>query len=112
MWYGVSLLFENCHVGEPAHRNLWEERILLVDASSDAAAARVGKRLGKAEEHEYTSATGDRIQCRFRRVDSVYAIDADAVETGTEVFSRFLRASEVASLRTPFKEDKAVGKSG
>ena len=111
MWYGISLLFENCHVGEPADHNLWEERILLVEASSDAAAAQMGKRLGKAEEHEYTSATGDRIQCRFRRVDSVHTIDA-ALETGTEVFSRFLRANEVASLRTPFKQEKAVGKSG
>jgi hypothetical protein len=110
MWYGVNLLFENCHVGEPADRNLWEERIILVDASSDMVAAQEGRRLGKAEEHEYTSATGDRIQCRFRRVDCVHAIDADTLETGTEVFSRFLRASEVASLRTPFKEKKPVGK--
>src|SRR5438128_11084058 len=102
MWYGIDLLFEGCHPGQPPEANLWEERIILLDVPTEDEARRQAEVYGKSEEHEYTSATGELVQWRFRGVESVQALDATNLESGTEVFSRLLWASQVASLVTPF----------
>jgi hypothetical protein len=111
MWYAVNLLFESCHAGQPPEQNLWEERIVLLDACSEAAAKEEAERLGKADEPQYTSGIGDEIRWRFRGVERVVAIDAATLESGTEVFSRFLHASEVSSMLTPFQEDALSGRA-
>src|SRR5579864_6884314 len=108
MWYGVDLLFEGCHPGQAPETNLWEERIVLLDAASDDEARQQAELHGKSEEHEYTSATGELVQWRYRGLERIYAIDSTLLESGTEVFSRFLHASEVASLRRPCREDAAT----
>jgi hypothetical protein len=105
MWYSVSLLFESVHNGQPQPDALWEEKIVLVKANSEEDARRQADQLGKAEEHSYTSAAGDQVQWTYRRIERVYEIDAQTLQAGTELFSRFLRGSEVASLLTPFKND-------
>jgi hypothetical protein len=103
MWFAVNQLFESVHDGRPAADALWEERVVLVQAADEAEARRRGEILGRAEEHEYRSATGDQVRWTFRQVERVYPIDAEVLEDGTEVFARFLRSCEVESLLTPFK---------
>src|SRR4051794_19878834 len=95
MWFGVSLLFKSSHVGNPDQNALWEERIVLINAESEAEARHQGELLGKAEEHDYVSAAGDQVRWTFELVERVYAIQAETLEDQTEVFSRFLRAKEV-----------------
>src|SRR5438128_1028259 len=111
MWYAVNLLFEGCHAGQPPENNLWEERIMLFEGESADAVGVEASLYGKNEEHQYTNEAGEQIHWRFRGVDDVQAIDSAILESGTEVFSRFLRASEVASLRTPFSDDAGVPRS-
>ena len=82
---------------------LWEERILLVKAESEDDATRKAETLAKSEEHSYSSNQGKRIAVKFDSVDRVYAIE-DTLEDGVELFSRFLRDSEVNSLKTPFED--------
>ncbi len=108
MWYTASLLFESVHDGHSETDGLWEESLILVEAESEAAARSQAQALGTAAEHDYTSATGDHVQWKFRRVESVCAINATTLEHGTELFSRFLKASEVKSLATPFNDASAV----
>jgi len=98
MWYAVSRLFESCHPDHPSEPSIWEESIVLVDAESYDEARQEAERRGKSDEHEYISATGEPVQWRFRAIERVFAIDESALESGTEVFSRFLRAGEAASL--------------
>jgi hypothetical protein len=105
MWYAVNLLFEGCHPDQPPASNRWEERIILLDAACEDDARQDAEQRGKADECEYTSATGELVQWRFRGIERVHAIEAPALESGTEVFYRFLRASEVTSLLAPFHED-------
>ena len=107
MWYAASLLFESVHNGQPQPNALWEEKIVLVKANSEEDARRQADEFGKIEEHSYTSADGDQVHWTYRRVERVYEIDAQTLRSGTELFSRFLRGSEVASLLTPFKNDAA-----
>ncbi len=108
MWYAASLLFESVHNGRSDPNALWEEKIVLLQAASEAEARRQADQLGKAEEHGYVSAEGEHVQWTYRRIERLSAIDAQTLGPGTELFSRFLRGSEVASLLTPFKDD-AVG---
>ncbi|HYT88588.1 MAG TPA: DUF4288 domain-containing protein [Gemmataceae bacterium] len=104
MWFAVNLLFESVHAPQAQQESLWEERLVLLQAETETRAAAKGELLGREEEHEYESATGDRVRWTFRRVERVYPIDTEMLGDGTELFSRFLRSSEVASLLTPFAE--------
>ena len=104
MWFGVNLLFSSTRPDESAAEALWEERIILLQAADEAAARQAAEQIGKAEEHEYIAADGSPVRWQFAQVECVYQLLSDKVESGTEVFSRFLRASEVQSLLTPFKE--------
>ncbi|MCI0638573.1 MAG: DUF4288 domain-containing protein [Gemmataceae bacterium] len=103
MWYAVNLLFEGVHQGQPASENLWEERLVLFQADSEEAACRQGESFGPAQDHEYESATGEHIGWRFRRVERVFPIESLVLGDQTELFSRFLRASEVESMSTSFQ---------
>jgi hypothetical protein len=102
MWFAVNLLFESTHPGHPESEFLWEERIVLVRADTEEQARHEGELIGKAEEHEYTAATGELVLWVFRRVESVCAIPK--LDHGTELFSRFLSKQEVETLLKPFKE--------
>ena len=104
MWFGVSLLFKSVHNGQSAEDALWEDSIVLIRAESRDLAQKQAEILGKGEEHEYVSATGDQVKWTFQGVESVHEIVDDTPENGTEVFSRFLRAREVESLLAPLKE--------
>ena len=102
MWFAVNLLFKSVHPHDTGHDWLWEERIFLIRAPSEAEARQEGERLGKAEEHDFTSATGDLVRWTFQQVESVSEIDS--LEHGSELFSRFLSQQEVENLLAPFKE--------
>jgi hypothetical protein len=104
MWFAVNLLFKSVHAGKPEEDSLWEERIILIQAETEAEARQQAELLGKDEEHEYVSATGDLVRWTFQQIERVYPIEAETLENQTEVFSRFLRSSEVESLLTPFKD--------
>ena len=101
MWFAVSIFLKGESTGKPPAEWLWQENIALFDCDSAHAAAELGAQYGRKHEATFTSVTGDDIHWSFDCVCSVYAID-DAPVSGIEVFSRFLRASEAASLLTPF----------
>ena len=57
-----------------------------------------------AAEHEYRLASGELVRWAFDRVISIQKTQAN-LESGTEVFTRYLRTAEADSLRIPFDED-------
>jgi hypothetical protein len=103
MWFAASLLYKSVHDGQPENDALWEESIVLIEAESRAEAEQKAANLGQGEEHEYVSATGDQVRWTFQGVERVYEILDANLESGTEVFSRLLRSSEVESLLTPIE---------
>jgi hypothetical protein len=104
MWFSACLLFENVGQGRPSRENVWEERVVLLSADSEEDAEQRCRTIGIAYEHNYIAATGEAIECKFRHVERIYTISVDAIGDETEVFFRFLRASEVQSLLTPFPD--------
>ena len=104
MWFAVDILYKGTHSEKPGICELWEECIILVEASDSSTAREIARPLAISEEHEYRSVEGDLIRWEFDVILSVYEILSEEIVTGVEVFSRFLRASEVKSLKRPFED--------
>src|SRR5947209_6112447 len=104
MWYSAGIFLQSVHNDCPTDDDGWELQVLLITASSEVEARIQAEKLGKEREHEYISATGDKVRWVFRQLESISEVLDEDLKPGTEVYSRFLRASEVRSLLTPFQD--------
>jgi hypothetical protein len=102
MWFAVNLLLRSTRPNDPQADGPWEESLFLIRADAEEEARREAERIGRAEEHEYVSATGDLVRWRFQQIESVSPIEA--LEHGSQLFSRFLSKQEAESLLAAFKE--------
>lgn len=105
MWYTVNLLYKSTHIPTEPKPTIWEERILLISAGSDAEARNKAEQIGNSSAQTYQVEDG-LVVWNFERVERVYSVEQEELADGTEVFSRFLRDSEVTSLLTPFDDDQ------
>lgn len=103
MWYAANLLFQSAHIPSESKPTIWEESVRLVEARNEVEARELAERMGKSKVHSYQVEDG-LVIWKFDRVERVYSILDDELRSGSEVFSRFLRDSEVKSLLTPFNE--------
>jgi hypothetical protein len=103
-WFAASLLFEASHSEQTPDAGLWEESVVLIFAQSADAAKAEASALGASREHSYPAQGADVVTWKFRRIERVFEIESESLKSGTEVLSRYLRPSEVASLLTPFDE--------
>jgi|SRR6185312_3976345 hypothetical protein len=97
MWYAVNILYRSQHVPTESKPTIWEESILLIEASSEEEARSQGERLGKSGTRTYEVEDG-LVIWSFEQIERVYAIGREELRSGTELFSRFLKDSEVKSL--------------
>jgi hypothetical protein len=107
MWYTGDLLFKAVHMNHPGREAVWEERIVLLEAEDESRAMLAAERLGKEGEHEYyvSKAENDLLRWTFARVQKIHPVEDATLHSGTELFSRFLRESEVQSLSAPFGDE-------
>jgi hypothetical protein len=104
MWYAANLLFQSTHIPTESKPTIWEESVRLVQARSEAEAREVAERIGRSKVQTYQVEDG-LVIWKFDRVERIYCILDDELRSGSEVFSRFLRDSEVRSLLTPFNDE-------
>jgi hypothetical protein len=104
MWFSAAILLRSEAVDRMPADSLWEESIVLVNADTEDDALTIATNLGRRREHSYSVEGGVELRWLFDRVERIYAIESEELQSGTELFSRFLRASEVESLLTPFEE--------
>ena len=99
MYYSANILYksERSDAKEP----LWEEKIVLISALDELEAKEKAKKYAVENEAEFNTADDVKINWKFYEIERVVLID-DILEDGAELFSRFLRDSEVKSLLTPF----------
>lgn len=105
MWYSASLLYESVHDQKVREEDIWEERIVLISAGTDAEARAQAELIGINGEVAYWSASKEQVRWVFREVQSIFELLDQELKAGAEVFSRFLRASEARSLLVPFEEE-------
>jgi hypothetical protein len=103
MWYAANLLFQSAHIPTESKPTIWEESVRLIQAPSEAKARELAETIGKSEAQTYQVEHG-LVIWKFDRVERIYSILDDELRSGSEVFSRFLRDSEVRSLLTPLDE--------
>ncbi len=104
MWYSVDILMKSSSSKVEGIPLLWEEVIIIVEAEGEADARTKAENIARLDEVEYTSISGENIEWTYERILQVYEIRPSQIADGTEVFSRFLRDSEVKSLSMPFDE--------
>ena len=96
-WFSVGIFLRSVHEPpQPLDQEIWEECIFLVEADSATHAIEKAELKGKSLETTYETAAGDTTSWRFGHVDKVCAVPFLA--DGVEIFSRFLKRSEVESL--------------
>ena len=102
-WFTASLFFQGVHHGSAEAESLWQEIIVLLEASDVDAANSMAARIGTQRQHSYYVDTPIRhlLEWKFVRVERVCEVESDVLANGAEVFSRFLRASEATSLLQP-----------
>jgi hypothetical protein len=90
-WYAAKLWHSSFVGGRGAgdgRSTLHDYSIVLVRATSEAAAARRAARVGKEREHGYRNEAGERVEWRFIKVLEVQDLVDESLEHGTEVWSR------------------------
>lgn len=92
MW-SVALLFERIHPqsAKVPDDPLWEESIIVVEASSEEEAQKKAETLAKKDEVSFRAVSGEEVEWKFVGVIDSHEILDEVVVEGTEVFSRFLR---------------------
>ncbi len=101
-WFSVDLLFRAIHNGIETDTDVWEERIVVINANDEQDARNECLKLGKSEEHEYF-ANAQIVKWTFVQIERVCEIEGNSLVNGLQVFTRYLRNSEVVSILTPFE---------
>jgi hypothetical protein len=106
-WFSVSLLFRAVHNEIISDTDLWEERVVIIDSDTEDDAKNKGLRIGKSEEHEYFVSSNDSkpeqmVRWSFVQIERIHEIEGNTLVNGREIFTRYLRNSEVQSILTPF----------
>jgi Domain of unknown function (DUF4288) len=103
MWYTANLLYRSIRTPTESKPTVWEESVRLIQARNEAEARQEAEVIGRAEAHSYEVEDG-AVAWVFERIERLFAITDEELRSGSEVFSRYLRDSEVKSLLTPFEE--------
>ena len=98
MWFGVSLLYRSSESLTEHGTHLFEERIVILNASDETEAWKKANECGALGEEQYINTEGSLVAWIFERTIEVKAILDDQLGDGVEVFQRFLREDEVRSL--------------
>jgi len=109
MWFCVSALSvaEHPEGSASSKQRLWEEHLFLVSADDALAARARAEDLARGEECSYVAVNGSKVSWKFETISKVYEIP-DTPTDGTEVFSRFLKQSEVESILSPISSGGSV----
>lgn len=88
-WFWDAALFKAVHLERPRKRHLWERTVFLVRAPDEASARERAREVALGKEHEYVTATGDRLRWAFQAVEEIQALVQDQLAEGTEVYWQF-----------------------
>jgi hypothetical protein len=97
-WFGVRLVIEIQVGNDPPGRRSYEDRVIVVRASSGAVARRKAETLARRDGETYRNHNGEKVVWRFKDIVDVYMILDDKIADGTEVYSAFMNYRFYQSL--------------
>ncbi len=104
MWFSANILFKGSSPSGSNSAILWEEQVILIQANTESEAQKKATSIGSNKQHEYRVDSGEIVRWIFDGIERVQQIESQEIYDGIEVFSRFLRNSEVESIKTPFSD--------
>ncbi len=103
VWYGVRVTVEIRVADDPPGKRTYEDRVVVVRASSDTVARRKAERLTRAAEETYRNFKGDKVKWRFREVvDVCWLLDDNMLRWRRGVF----RVHELSLLPKPREQER------
>jgi hypothetical protein len=106
-FYSASILSRSIRNNSVSSHDLWEESVILIRADTPEEAMEKATATGRSMGTTYEAIDGSMVTWEFFKVESVFEI-LDTIGEGAEIFSRFLRNSEVESLLTPFNDSEEL----
>jgi hypothetical protein len=102
--FAASLLFRGVSDNCPSEEDVWEESIVLIFAEDKESATQKAEKIGRENEVSYEAMAGNMLAWKFVQIERLYEIMDSEITDGTEVFSRYLKNSEVESILSPFDD--------
>lgn len=101
-WFSVKVLYECKISGNPSPKKIdedygsdgqktFEESILLIKAPSEEEAYLIGEKEALKNEVEYLNQYDETVEWKFIRVIDCFNLFDKKLQTGTELYSRFIR---------------------
>jgi len=107
-WYGVKVLYKYLIIGSPniekidenyEDHQVFEESILLIKAQTFDQAYEIAEKKAKECEGSYTNVYDQIVKFQFvESLDAFLLCEEDELQSGTEVYSRFLHIPKEESL--------------
>jgi len=101
-WYAVKLIYECIITGNPNPETIdenyynthktYEESIMLVKAQSLEHAYSIAEKKAKDGEMDYLNPYEEQVEWKFVKVLDCFKLFDEKLQSGTELYSRFLRA--------------------
>jgi hypothetical protein len=97
-WYVVALLYESMKEGEPKNVdeghdssiNCYEERHILIKATSEEEANLLGEKIGKEYEEPYKNQYDVTVTWKLIKILRCFELIDQKLKTGSEVYSRYI----------------------
>ncbi len=104
MRYGIGLLFKCTHEKPRIDDvEVWQEVIILVEASSEEEAEELGVEYARSHQVKYDVVGNDSVTWVFDSVSDTCEVVGELASSGTEVFHRFMKESAVRAMREKFE---------
>jgi hypothetical protein len=102
--FAASLLFRGVSDNCPSEGDVWEESIILILAEDEESATQKAEKIGRENVVSYKAMAGNMLAWKFVQIERLYEIMDSEITDGTELFSRFLKNSEVESILSAFDD--------
>ena len=96
----VSLLFsaQITNLSQWSLEDLFEEIIVVFDCVDDDDLKQKSFEWAKMHEHEYKNEAGEMVYWKFVEILHISPLETDEIQSGIEIFSRFLTRKQVNTL--------------
>ncbi|RAV05546.1 DUF4288 domain-containing protein [Paenibacillus sp. YN15] len=94
IWFSAQLLFQSEVARNSAEYDTetYEESIVLIKAVNKEEAYQIAAVNGKNEESSYMNIYNEEVHWRFIKVVDLFELTEETIDSGTEVFSRYILA--------------------